>query len=637
MKRYGAMAAGVAILGIVAAGVWLVQEREHGPATAAARQGENGQAATTAAAAGSQPNPREVTAGAMAARYAFALAGGAAMGQLEVEVTGTLQLASPVRDGGATWQPARLVGATARLSDAAKKLLDLRDPSELERPWMLRTETDGRVTDVRFAPGTSVAARSVLAALAHGSQLARPADAAAKTWEADERDVNGPYHATYARQADGAIVKTWHSGPERLGQRAETTTRFAIKGMRPVHIAFDQRGTATTGGLDASKFAPFSLAIDLRWLGGADQGWAAGLDAKKLQAFSAASAKTRHREALPTRPLEVVMSDVRETAATTDTGGRTNLRNELTRAIAASDTAVQATKATLRARTLDKDAETVTIAALVGARTAAAQAAVAELVGDRALEETLRVRVLQSASLMTSPTPAFVAALVQLATNPKDPAYAAAAATTLGASAALLGEKHPEEAQRAIATLVAHAAPIVEPARKATRSAQTEHQPAGIRMAWLAALGNTGDPAALPLLLAALDDTNEAVRGSAALALRHQDPQGCIGKMLERMAKDKSVHVRENIIDAARDMGPAVTGSLVEKALFYDESEFVRLAAAYALTVWSSQAPGLRVMLVDALKHEKSPRVADALKNYVDKGSFTGQPAMTAAQMGAHP
>ena len=635
MKRVLAVVGGVALVGLAAAGAWLTLGR--GPVDAAdeasAPDPRSGQGTAEAA----RRSAHQAMSAKMAAHYAFTLDGAATIGRLDVAIDGTLELAAAVREGGATWQPARLVGAKVQLSEAAKKVLDLKDPAELAKPWMMRSEDDGRITDVRFDPGISVAARAVLAAMAHGSQLVWPTNASAKAWEADERDANGAYHAAYARQPDGTIVKTWQSGPERLGQNAQTTTRFATKSGRAVHVAFDQRGTATTGGLDASKFAPFSLAIELKWLGVSDSRWAAGLDTTKMLTFTAASARTTHRETLPTRSLDVVMEAVRSGAAQTDSGGRTNLRNELTRAIAASDAAVASTAAALRAGTLDKEAEKVTIAALVGARTDAAQAAVAELVSDAGLAEALRLRVLQSASLMTSPTPAFVAALEKLATATTDRAYAAAAATTLGASAAFLAEQHPEPAKHAIETLVDHARPIVEPARKTGRREQDMHQPAGIRIAWLAALGNTGDASALPLLLAALEDTNEAVRGSAALALRRQDPQACIAKMLELMAKETSVHVRENLIDAARDMGPAVTGSMVEKTLFFDKSEFVRLAAAYAVTVWSSQAPGLRAVLVDALKHEKSPRVADALKGYVDKGSISGQPTTSTTKMGAHP
>jgi HEAT repeat protein len=153
----------------------------------------------------------------------------------------------------------------------------------------------------------------------------------------------------------------------------------------------------------------------------------------------------------------------------------------------------------------------------------------------------------------------------------------------------------------------------------------------------LAGLGNTGSAEALPLILASLKDDDELVRGGAVLALRRQSPSACIDRLLDLMAHEGSVHVRENVMDVAMVMGPAVTEPMVRKALYFDDSAFVRSAAAYVVSTWSTDSPGMRAVLVDALKHEKSPDVAERLQNFIEQGRVSGNPGLTNTKMGAHP
>ena len=579
--------------------------------------------------------PRLPTGTALAAQYRFDLAAPPPLGRVEVAVQGTLELAEPLTWQGATWVPARLLNPTVRLSDSARKILDLQsDDASLARPWMLRATEDGRVAEVRFEPGTALAGQSVLAALAYSLQLAQPADGQARSWQADESDANGAFHALYTREPTGAVTKQWSSGEARPGQRTTTTATFTLDPAGLQRLTVDERGTASTGNLDTHSFVSMALAIDLTRKGKADSRWAAALRPDLLRPYTAATAAVHWKQdPAPTRAFATVMADVQASAAKTDAGGRVNLRNELTRAIAADPATVASVETQLRAGGLEEPVERLVIAALVGARTPAAQTAVGALVKDPALDESLRVRVLQSASLMSSPSPAFVATLGDLVARSADPGYRGAVAPTLGASIAFLGEQHPQEAEIALNRLVDQARIVLDRGHGHHPVAT----PVSVAVAWLAGLGNTGHPDALPLILGALSDPDELVRGAAALALRRQDPAACLEAMVTRMAKDPSVHVRENVVDAARDMGPAVTEALVKKALYYDDSAFVRSAAAYAISVWSGDSPGMRAVLVDALKHEKHPDVAERLQNYIQQGRVAGAPAISDSKVGGHP
>ncbi|MFZ4579910.1 MAG: HEAT repeat domain-containing protein [Myxococcota bacterium] len=620
----------------IATAVWWWQSPDSGSTTGLADRNaaQAGRSPQDFRLAG-RPERTPPTAMTLQAAYHFELAAPAPLGPMDVAVRGVLELAHPVQLDGATWVPVRLTAATVQVSESVRKVLDLSaDGSGLEHPWLLKREPDGRVSEVRFNPATPVAGQSVLAALAFSTQLVRPVQADATAWQAEEVDANGAFQASYVRSADGSVTKRWSSGPARPGQRTETTAHYTsdIDGLQ--HVAVDEVGKATTGQLAASSFVPMRLTIDLVRTGKSDGRWAAGLATGHLRAYTAATAKVNwRREAEVTRAYDDVLADVEGRAGATDAGGRVNLRNELTRAIAASPEAVSRTDALLRARTLEESAETLVVAALVGARTPEAQTAVGGLVKDPAVPEPLRLRMLQSASLMSSPTPAFVATFASLATLAADPAYRGAVATTLGQSIAFLEEQHPVEAAQQIAAFIDQATLVLAP----QADDHGQPQPAALRIAWLAGLGNTGHAEALPLILASLKDDNELVRGGAVLALRRQSASACIDALLDLMAHDGSVHVRENVLDVAMVMGPAVTEPMVRKALYFDDSAFVRSAAAYVVSTWSTDSPGMRAVLVDALKHEKSPEVAERLQNFIQQGRVAGNPGLTNTKMGAHP
>lgn len=572
----------------------------------------------------------------LAADYRFAMDGGAKIGAIAVEVHGTLELAAPRSIDDARWLPARLTQIETKLSPAAARMLGSEVEARLQAPFLVRLEAGDRVGELRFPAETSVSVRAVLADLLLAAQWSRPDAGADRSWIVEEPDANGLHSADYQRTAADAVTRSWRTPAERTGERLSVQARIALDDQGIALIEQRVEGTVSTGNVLADEHTALTLAIDLRRLGAVDAAWAAGLSPTAMVALADRSGEAeRPAAAPPHRPAAEVLREVVARASAIGASGRTNLRNELTYALRDDDEAVTTVYETLREGTLDPKAESVAVAALTGAGTERAQRAMADLIDDPTLPQRTALAVLQAAAFLQHPNAAFLDRLEAASADRRRPEYAGGVATALGAALGHQKEDDPVAATQRIAKYVQRASQALtgrdEPPAHPDSPGNTSHEPepVGIRIAWLAGLGNTTDPSALPVLFVGLVDNNELVRGSAALALRFQDPGAAMPWMTKLMATDPSIHVRENLVDAARFMGPKAARPLVEKALFYDESPHVRVAAAYTLSVWSNDVPGLRAVMTDALKREKHPRVAEALQNYVQLGRVPGSPTIS--------
>lgn len=553
---------------------------------------------------------------------------------LRMRVRGTLELGTPRPDGDGAWLPARLRAPTLELDEVAQRVLDL-PATAPEQAFALtfaaRVLADGRVDAVRFDPKATFAARSMLATVAYAMQ--RSGDGQGP-WQVDEHDLNGSYTARYQRGRDGSLDKAWTIGqgddpPARLARISAVQVRYTLAGASLQALDYREAGRASTHSLNPATFKPYSLQLALHRRGDIDAAWASDVQPAALAAFSPADAPSREVE-VSTRSYDAIVDEAKARAGQLDAAGHVKLRDEWTHLLARDAEALARTETALRQGTLAGEAQRMAVEAIVGARTPQAQDKVGGMIGDGALAEPLRLDLLAAVALMTRPTPALINTLERVAYAPQPGGIGGAAATTLGASAALLAEQDPEAARAVVGRLVANARPLLHPPTKAPKA------PVGLREAWLAGLGNTGDPQALPEILAALDDEAEIVRGQAAISLRRYPAASCLDAMVTHMATERSAYVRENLVDAARSIGPAKMLAFVEKALRFDESVHVRLAAAYAVAAWSTQAPGLRKVLASALEHESSPKVAEALQSYLERGNLQGQPEQAPVKLG-HP
>lgn len=551
---------------------------------------------------------------------------------IAMDVQATLEIGSPRATARETWWPMRVAGA--HLEDSTGG--DARE-SDLDEPFLARVEPDGRVSEVRLPSSLTFGSRAILAGIAFGSQLARPVrldrgerravdpDVGA-TWTASERDVNGGYTASYALAEPETLVKHYANESGAGGQTHETEVRYARDALRTVSVRSVQVGQAVTPA-GSSSTVRFRVELSLDWRGPGGGDWASALEPASLSPFSVDDLEFAAPEGEPARPYATVLAEVEKAAGETDTAGRFTLTEDLTAAVAAERSAPAALALKLRRGELQGKAETVAISALVGAATDEAQAEVGALLTDEDADAALRGRLMQAATFLDTANAALLGQLLTIATAPDAPGWGSSAAMAAGNIARNLPEGREADRAEVVQTLVRGAEPVLQ--------SEEGHATPVVRAQWAAALGNSGDPSALPLLVSALGtDPNPVVRAQAAYGLRFQAPKACIGAMVETMVRDPNVYVRIRLTEAARVMGPDVTEVLMEKALLLDESPSVRAAAAYAVASWSVTAPGFRKMLARAAKTETHDRVLEALKNYLEPGRVAGPVTVQPARMG---
>ncbi len=518
---------------------------------------------------------------------------------------------------GAAWQPLRVRGARLDANAVAVAVTGAIAEAALETPFLVRHEADGRVAELRFDPTVPSPARAVLASVAMAGQFARPQTPNVTSWTAAEQHLNGTFTASYARQADGSGVKERQSEPGRWPQLT-ATTRFRLDGERLASVVMEERGTFPLNDV-ARSHTSRAYRIDLSLQAQPPvASWQPVVQPASMVPWQQ-SERVAPASAKDARPPEVVLEALGRITTTPSVADEIALRDELSRGLRRHPEAVAQTLDALRLHTLHGDGERLAVAGLVGARTPEALQAASLLIADRRVLPAVRGQVMQAATLLEVPSPKLIVALRDVAFTAPESPLGGLAVNALGAQVAAqfhFGEA--DAAKETLAELLLKAAPIIAPATFGS-GAKTEAN-LETRVAWISSLGNTRHPTALPILLAALREHEELVRAHAAFALRHQNPAACIDVMTEVMAKEPSTLVRGYLIDAARRMGPAVVQTLVEKALRFDRSESVRLAAVYALGVWSVQAPGVKKVLQDALQTESSMTVADAIKEQLAPG-----------------
>ena len=632
----------VLVLAAVGVGVWswvgtsASPERGHDPRDNAENSGKQAQQTVpSVGSAATAQQAKAIAAGRYRLSYSLVLeAPGKQAGHVSanVDLQGTLELTDatlPDHDG---WTAARASASRLTLNAAARQITQFSaEPArDVTTPWLLRSDTDGRLAEVRFDENMTVGARGVLAAVAAAMQFAQPEDPAADAWQADERDVNGHYTATYTRRADGRVDKAYRvaaadsapGGPTVPGYKLLADATFEMSGGRLVKLRATQSGQVSLGSAKADRQARFQAEITLERTGDTIAGWAAGLAPDRLQVFDARAAPARRRTAPTGQSYAELVAAAEKAGDARSWRDRYAVANALSASLRADPALVARVEGDLRAGVAKEPVQRTMIEALVRTGTATGQAALTRLAADPKVTRALREQVLAGAAFVKEPHPAFTRALAKIAFARTDSVYDSMAGMTLGAAALhqrATDEAAAEETAESIAT---HTSDLLAQARAADQ--RSKHRPprlSGAALAnWMAALGNTGSPQALQPLLAGLVDKSEPVRMAAALALRFQEPKAVLPAMHQVMLSDDSIHVRDNVIEAARYLGAPAAEALVVKALMHDVSKYVRLGAAHTVAAWASEAPGLRKHLVAALAREKAQGVRESLRNYLEPG-----------------
>ena len=543
-------------------------------------------------------------------------------GDATLRVQASLQVAPELRRGDAVWLPLRLVDARLHQSEALAAANGAVAEAELRKPWLARLQADGGVAEVRLPPGLTAPTQSLLASLALALQFTRPADRTAQSWQANENELNGVFAAQYARQDAAGVTKQRTSAAGRWPQLT-ATTRFAFDGQTLVDVEVREQGVYPVGQFMRNpQTQPYRISVRVLRAGAATADWAKGLEPSALQPYSQPLGVAKDDR--PTRPLATVLGEVAGLQGEATTRQFNALRDEMARSLRQDAAGVAVVVQQLTHHRLQDDAQTIAVAGLVSARSEPALAATAQLIGSPQTDPELRGVLLQAAAMLDTAPPALVSSVASLAVDVAQSRLGALAATTLGALIATQGHTGQSDAGKAaLKQLIETGARIVAPATFGEPG--DKEAKIGIRAGWLGGFGNTGHPAVLPVVLAALQEEEELVRAHAAFALRFQDPSQFLDLMAEMMAKEKSHLVRDYLVSAMRYMGPAQTLALVEKALRQDKSQMVRLAAAYTLHIWEFTAPGVRKVLQDALPLENSTEVASAIQEFLKPGtSLTG-------------
>ncbi len=556
---------------------------------------------------------------------------------LSVELTGSLEVAE-LGQGDGRQLALRLRDAHLNLDEAARKTLSFpsdKAAEELQLPLVVALDGDGRSEAVQLAPQTSVATRGLWAAVASAMQFVRPKGAEAAGWQAEERDTNGVYRANYRRVRAGVYSKDATADAADLargaghapGYNVASTTTFEFAGSTLRTLAFQQKGAVGIGQGGGDRRATFQVTVRLERNGTADPSWVAEVDLARMQRFDAQAAAATARLPETRASLAELMRAAKVAVAAHSPHDRALVANELARKLRLDEKLVGEVAARLRAGVGDEGVERTLVEALVRADSGPAQRALTDLAADPEQPQARRQTVLAGAVFVPHPTAEFQQALARMAYGKRDPAFGSQAALTLGA--AVKRAEDQDAAAAEAARMAAHAKALRDATMQATdpqRGGSRTHGVAdatittGAVARWLSALGNTASPAVLPILLDALKDERERVRLAAALALRWQDPVAVGPAMMAAMRDDDSIHVRDNLVRAARFLGAEHLRPLVAKALFSDRSELVRTAAAHTMTVWALDAPGLRDDLKQALERESSAKVRETLLNFLEPG-----------------
>jgi hypothetical protein len=485
------------------------------------------------------------------------------------------------------------------------------DASQLSGAFHAVVEPTGRFASLSFPRGIDGNARATLKVLASALQLVVP-DPAAAAWRTTEQDASGEYEAAYTAAGD-AIHKRKERfvrvrGPRGLGPvkgpsmvQVVSSIDFALDASGWPRLASeDEKLTVTASALriDATSRTTARLTAVVRHPAPAELSRLAAAERAGLEPepeADAAGFATARRHAddglvdgasYPALLGDLAASDVK-------------LRNRTMARLAAlfrlhPDDAAQAAASVLRG---DLAAETTkrVIGALGGAGTRDAQRALSSILdADRASPE-MRDDAAAALGMIRSPGDDSLRALTRAARS-SDPALASTATLGLGNMIKRMNEQGSGDPSGALALLI-------ERLQRATDDAE--------RILCLDALGNTGDPRALPAIEPLLADPRTDVRAAAVGALRFI---ASADNQVLAALQDSAAAVRRAAASALSYRAITPMLAAVTLVLHNDPDATTRLALVTALRLRKRAEPALVDLLAWAAEHDPAPEVRNAAK-----------------------
>ena len=485
------------------------------------------------------------------------------------------------------------------------------DASQLSGAFHAIVEPTGRFASLSFPRGLDGNARATLKVLASALQLVVP-DPAAAAWRTTEQDASGEYEAAYSATG-GAIHKIKERfvrvrGPRGLGPvkdpsmvQIASSIDFALDASGWPRLASEDETLAITASamrVEAKSRTTARLTAVVQHPDPADLARVAAAERDALEpepevdAAGFATARRRADDGLVDgASYRVLLGDL----AATDV----KLRNRTMARLAAlfrvqPEAAAQAAASVLRGE-LGEEPTKRLIGALGGAGTTDAQRALSSILdGDRASSAT-RDDAAAALGMTRHPSDDSLRALAR-ASRSTDAALASTATLGLGNVIKHMNEQGSGDPSDALAQLIER---LQRPADDAER------------ILCLNALGNTGDPRALPAIEPYLASPGTDLRAAAVGALRFL---ASVDDKLVAALQDAAATVRRAAASALSYRAITPMLSVVTLVLQHDPDASTRLALVSALRLRKRQEPGLASLLAWAAEHDPAPEVRNAAR-----------------------
>lgn len=582
------------------------------------KPGDAGGAAPARAEGSGAPAAAKESAPAQAGRPARALGAGKAfvydvtatrsMGapgaapSLVTNISGALSLTvvGPVEEGAAV----RVALASAKRTDTPARE-DTPAASALETPFFIVLRPDGAVASWHFPRVMPGDARRQLRSIVSALQIV--VDERAPSWERTETDEAGQYVAGYT--ADGATLTKKKlryelvRGPQGFVPVA-TIGEYQVAGASAITLdstawpATVEEATTTTVTFQGGRLAMVaktrarlvSTSDDRRYLGSFEAAMPTfDPDTDGLGEDAALAARNADKNLVGSATLAQLVGDYEAG----DRKGRARAVARLGALLRTDPGSVQ--KA--RERLLAKDTKEATARALASALGAAgnkeAQRALADALGSKEVPASVKNDAAISLGLTEKPTADARAALKSAASGSGDVAQTATLA--LGNMAASLAKEGGD------------AKDIVDDLLAKLEAATTPDQ----KVLFLDALGNTGDPRALPAIRAHVASGDGSVRAAAVSALRFQKAPE-VDPLLLVVVRDPEVLVRKAVLSAIAQREVAPLLPALEHVLHEDPIADLRKTAIRILARHVDTVPEAAQLLAWASQNDQDPEVKQA-------------------------
>ena len=252
------------------------------------------------------------------------------------------------------------------------------------------------------------------------------------------------------------------------------------------------------------------------------------------------------------------------------------------------------------------------LAALSSAGTPEAQEALVALGGDPVVPRNERLRAVGLLGLAKNPTAESGAALS---------GWRASEDADLAQTATLaLGNHVKRRLEQGGAQAPAETADLVQALLDALAAATTPEE----RALYLKALGNTGDPRAVPAIVAQLATDDVSVRTAALWALRFMPGAEVDALLVEALTKEPALACRQAVVAGAafRDLAPL--GAALDQVAKVYPDKALRLDVVQLLGVSKERYPPGIATLTYVAANDSSPEVREAAAQALKTGTVPG-------------